>query len=741
MQNSKYMKYNLTTFVAVLLISMTACMSEEIEYRHSTDKLIVTATHRLPATKTTLTPNAKGVHVVWAPNDKIRFMQENEKSYTVTDLLLKEGAGSQTAKFEGTNFPNIPNASHLKYQAFYPATIEGNTPETWKENASYKGQIQKGYDNTDHLAAFDYLATQQVDNIGQSLEFMHLGLIFCFDITMPQSAESTPQSFTLTTVNNENTPTTEGGLFENCNQTKTSSITLNFQECTTTTPTFKAYMMCHCNIPAMQNVLATLTLQDGSNYTCRLTAQQIISSTQSNGGTEGVCYIIPVSEWEKTKNSIFNAATLAQKFTGSGTLEDPYVIESAENLKYLIEANNNFRYNYFSLETDITIQDDFSWTPIGTSPEEKDQMYSFSGKFNGNGHTIKGELKNSTHNTNISLFNRTNGATISNLNVHLNITNTECNLIGGIIANASKTVITNCHYNGNIKAGSITNDTYIGGIIADAQMNCQITQCTSRGNIIQNTECTQAYTCLGGLVGKTTSDIVISQCNNYANIKGGIYDSNNCNNLGGIIGKISSRENNIGQIEECINYGEIYGGSFKNAYNNDASCCCIGGIIGLAQYCRLTKVCNYGFIHAQHSLHNNFTGGIIGNIMFNEVLLDNSANYGEIIGNGSSKIKSRTGGLIGTISSAPCQIHLCHNAGNVSVITDTQDNPDILVGSYAGFITNNTKNIVHNCCSTAPEVIIKNAKGEIIPASQPEFYIGNGQPLTECPDNHSPKNN
>ena len=140
---------------------------------------------------------------------------------------------------------------------------------------------------------------------------------------MPKSAQSAPQSFTLTTLDNNDTPTTEGGLFENCNQTKTSSLTLNFQECTTTTPTFKAYLICNCNIPAEQKIMVTLTLQDGSTHTCQLTAQQAISSVQADENNEGISYVIPISEWEETKNSIFSAETTAEKFAGTGTVEDP----------------------------------------------------------------------------------------------------------------------------------------------------------------------------------------------------------------------------------------------------------------------------------------------------------------------------------------------------------------------------------------------------------------------------------
>lgn len=730
------MKYNFITLISVLLISMTACVSEEVELRNTTDRLTVTATYTttgMPTTKTTLTPNENGIHVAWAENDKIRVMQSNAAQYTSVDLLLKNGAGTQIAEFEGNNFPDIPGASNLKYQAFYPASIEGPTPETWKQNATYQGQVQKGYDNTEHLSAFDYLMTPSIDNLEQPLQFMHLGLIFCFDITMPKSAQSAPQSFTLTTLDNNDTPTTEGGLFENCNQTKTSSLTLNFQECTTTTPTFKAYLICNCNIPAEQKIMVTLTLQDGSTHTCQLTAQQAISSIQADENNEGISYVIPISEWEETKNSIFSAETTAEKFAGTGTVEDPYIIENAENLKYLIEQTDTYTNKYFSLKTDITIQEGTTWTPIGKT--------SFNGNFNGYGHTIKGDLKTSS-NLDMGLFGKTNNAQISNLNSQINITNESCTNIGGIIAQATNTTITNCHYNGNINVNSSTSAPIsIGGIVANASSNYQIKKCSTHGSITQNSISQKNEIHLGGIAAKAPSGITILQCNNYAKITGGKQEGKYSISIGGIIGKTNGNSSK-NKIEECYNHGEIYGSSYIK-YEDSRANCNLGGIIGFAINSEVAHSYNYGTILAQPSKHCNFTGGIIGYIMNHnyETTLNGCINHGEVIGNANSQTDSNTGGLIGKIDPCSCKVHQCLNAGNVSVITETPENQNIFIGSYIGFISDPQLSLIYNCCSTAPEVVIKDTKGETIPTTSPTFYIGSGHPLTACPDSHTAQHN
>lgn len=737
------MKYNIKTLAITLVIAMTACVSKELELRTTTGQLTVTATHissKLPSTKTTLTPSTDGIHVAWAENDKIRIMQANANTYTAVDLLLQEGAGSQTATFKGNAFPDVPGAANLKYQAFYPTTIEGNTPEAWKKKATYKGQIQQGNNNTEHLAAFDYIATKQIDNLAQPLEFMHLGVIFCFDITLPNAAKSIPQSLALTTVNNKNIPIIEGGLFEDCNQTKTSSLTLNFQNGTTTTSTFKAYMMCNCNIPAMQKVLVTLTLQNGSTYTSLLTASQVISSLQSNAGNGGSCYIIPVSEWEETKNSIFNAQTQAKKYRGSGTSTDPYVIESAENLKYMAESSSNFENRYISLETDITIEDGTVWTPIGNYSSATSPSPTFSGHFNGNGHSIKGSLKESNDQNILGFFGETQNAYISNLNVYLNITNDTCQYVGGIIGKASNTKISNCHFNGNICAGTVTTPNTIGGIIAQIKESCKVDNCSCRGSVKQNSKISQNAIYIGGIIGNAYYQDSILQCRNYAEVRCNKTNDKSAETIGGIIGKTYPYQYAV-LIEECYNYGNIYGASaikFKPAIY-----CNLGGIIGRSSSCRFTKVYNYGSIHIQQSQNRNNVGGIIGYIDNEHGVnsLNNCANYGEIIGNANSQVENYAGGFIGYISNTNCEIHQCHSAGNISIETDSQENSNIIVGSYISFIEDRANCVVYKCCSTAPDIIIKNAKGETILASQPNFYIGSGQALNECPDNHPTLNN
>ena len=70
---------------------MTACVSEEVELRNTTDRLTVTATYTttgMPTTKTTLTPNENGIHVAWAETQPIKDKCKKDMITPNTWLIL-----------------------------------------------------------------------------------------------------------------------------------------------------------------------------------------------------------------------------------------------------------------------------------------------------------------------------------------------------------------------------------------------------------------------------------------------------------------------------------------------------------------------------------------------------------------------------------------------------------------------------------------------------------------------------
>lgn len=108
-----------------------------------------------------------------------------------------------------------------------------------------------------------------------------------------------------------------------------------------------------------------------------------------------------VKPFSKAEETGIQAETSSAFSGGSGTTEDPYVIENVNDLKDLATKVNSktadpnggyYKTKSYILKSDIDLKGE-EWTPIGyyDSLELVDctTNYSFQGEFNGNGYTIK----------------------------------------------------------------------------------------------------------------------------------------------------------------------------------------------------------------------------------------------------------------------------------------------------------------------------------------------------------------
>ena len=220
---------------------------------------------------------------------------------------------------------------------------------------------------------------------------------------------------------------------------------------------------------------------------------------------------------------------------GTGTEDDPYLIENAQQLAYLAYRVNNGLENsgkYYKVVADIDLygSEDFQWTPIGNS------QHSFNGHFDGGNHTIYGLYVNVTENDGYAgLFGYASSfyATIKNTNVR----GTSISVAGnygkaGGIAGEGFAKISNCSNGCQIRGG------YVGGIIGYSSGS--ITSCYNIANVSGHIS--------GGIVGYSAGNSIKSSYNT-----GDIY-SNNENYIyaGGIAGYMVSR-NFV--IENCYSIG------------------------------------------------------------------------------------------------------------------------------------------------------------------------------------------
>ena len=191
--------------------------------------------------------------------------------------------------------------------------------------------------------------------------------------------------------------------------------------------------------------------------------------------------VIPASKEVQIKNGYFyqfgregkkignknDLSTLSLKGTGKET--DPYLISNVLDLMKLQDMVKTKYYTniHFKMTSDIAINGE--WTPIG------DNGHAFCGIFDGDGHSITGNMKFTSIAANgmAGLFGcvGANGV-IKNLTNKANVTvTTSANLssfVGGIVGRIRKNVtILNCANIGNITA----NAGVVGGVVGEAYMD------------------------------------------------------------------------------------------------------------------------------------------------------------------------------------------------------------------------------------------------------------------------------
>ena len=265
------------------------------------------------------------------------------------------------------------------------------------------------------------------------------------------------------------------------------------------------------------------------------------------------------------KNAVsWNGGTEA--FPGRGTAADPYRIETAQQLAQMalwVNKGNPFENAYFRLMADIDLQN-LEWTPIGNFGS------MFSGKFDGNGHTISNlritKLNqvyvadwNHWHDTysSVGLFG-TVGARgeVKNLSVSgeilisvENAPDKESVAVGGV-AGCLYGAVYDCYNECKVTVISDSKDAYMnaGGIVGVYGQNSILDGCGNTGEICA--EGTHVIR-VGGIAGDSDGEGILANCWNRGSVtaKGGrgqttgaggmtchTYDTiiANCYNLGNI---------------------------------------------------------------------------------------------------------------------------------------------------------------------------------------------------------------
>ena len=327
-------------------------------------------------------------------------------------------------------------------------------------------------------------------------------------------------------------------------------------------------------------------------------------------------YVSPYEEYDSTATAmILKPQTKpTEGLYGTGEADNPYLIRNAPELRYFINAVSDGSLEtsgkYFKLMNDITVYKTYSWYPIGAPQTFKmnaEEIYTFYGAFDGNGHTIKGTLNlqpvhySDGSKTSFGLF-ASIGITYDEYSVKDLTIDADVNITGGAVSNSetlagaalevnvgilasrssngSNQVFRNCHIHSDVK---FTHDwrireMRIGGFCATATWS-EFHDCSFSGSIDMGGRVAAGSIEVGGIVGAVSERIRFENCVNNADIKA---DGITCVQLdmGGICGDygMSRRGGDHFWFINCRNTGNLSSdGIIMQMANNSILA---GGIVG-----------------------------------------------------------------------------------------------------------------------------------------------------------------
>ena len=310
--------------------------------------------------------------------------------------------------------------------------------------------------------------------------------------------------------------------------------------------------------------------------------------------TEGVSH-----DWS------YPTATPTLTWTGEGTLNNPYIITTSQQLAdfaYMVNNGTTYSGNYIKLGADIdlnygsTVTDASAsysqWKPIGGASK------AFEGNFDGVNHTVKGLYINSSCSY-AGLFGYVSGssAAVKNVSVQGYMKVTNGYYVGGVVGKIAQADLTNCANRVEINATMGSSDSYgCGGVVGYAEGAFTdtssysyeyVTNCANYSPVTANMTASYVLN-VGGICGYDDKFASNRKCVNYGNITG---TSASICNAGGICGYMTH-----GATSSCENYGDVTVTS--------SSTCYAGGIAGRIDYYN-------GYYSYYSSIYNNISSGAI----------------------------------------------------------------------------------------------------------------------------------
>ena len=227
-----------------------------------------------------------------------------------------------------------------------------------------------------------------------------------------------------------------------------------------------------------------------------------------------------------------------------------YTVYNANGLMNIAELVNGGKSDInITLDTDIDLTGK-DWTPIGT-----DYDNSYTGTFDGGGHTIMG-LTVTTNYQYVGLFGRLGEAgTVKNV-VMEGVNNHSLGYAGGVVGFSRGGTIENCSV-----SGSVSGTLCAGGVVG-AQWGASITGCSSSATV-------KGTRYVGGVAGETNSGATMAACYATGNVTIELGHRDRVD-VGGLVGFNAGRNG----LLACYATGNV------TSTGSGASKVYIGGLLG-----------------------------------------------------------------------------------------------------------------------------------------------------------------
>ncbi len=288
-----------------------------------------------------------------------------------------------------------------------------------------------------------------------------------------------------------------------------------------------------------------------------------------------VCEAAPIVEPDLSVMSESSVMALEHGWSGSGTVSDPYLINSAGDLELLatnVNSGNPYSGAYFLVTEDIDLSGYANWTSIGSRNDSQNSRNPFQGVFDGDGRTISGLTI--TDGSYLGLFGYvSNGAVLREVHLSVvNISSSSSNYIGGLAglvdAASGSVVIESCSASGTVSEGSGSGTKYVGGLVGFVNAGISGSAITIR-DCYSGSDVSGSYS-VGGLVGSvdagsSSSVITIQGCSASGEVSGS-------RRAGGLVGHVNASSGSGITILDCCERGAVC--SYLS--------CDVGGLVGYA---------------------------------------------------------------------------------------------------------------------------------------------------------------